>query len=283
MKHLKRFEELDLLDLDKYRNFLKKYQKTGYISTSSVKKLKEWGLDIRDFSHVENQVINCLDFFRVGDRDLFSDYFIEIKDKYPDISYYLYYSLNVEPLGSTHWSTYSVTLDKFNFIVSVDEKNLPSMSGPNIDNNINVIDKVISGIEDSRKKIYQKGKDMLSGNVVNKTSFDTFFAKSYLKSGSSNQIENCKILPVISIKIFLNTYDDDAWVNHQDDYENYYKFIKDKRKEAANDIKLNLDTIFKSYFYSIGYPNINYKIERPWVGHYDDGDIVNFNINCELN
>jgi len=278
MKYLKRFEEVDL---DKYKNFLNKYQKSGYISISSVKKLKEWGLDIRDFSHVENQVINSLDFFRAGDRDLFLDYFTEIKDKYPDISSYFYYSLDVFPKGSK--DRYSRDLSKFDFVVSMDEQNLPSFDGLNIDNNISVIDKVISGIEKARKDIYKKGKDLMD----NKTGFsDIYFAKSYLRSGSSNQIENCKISPVISIKIFLHTYDDDSWINHMDDYENYNKFIKEKRKEAVNDIELDLDRIFKSYFYSIGYPNINYKIEKKgygWGGFYDDGDIVTFNICCELN
>jgi hypothetical protein len=278
MKYLKRFEEVDL---DKYKNFLNKYQKSGYISISSVKKLKEWGLDIRDFSHVENQVINSLDFFRAGDRDLFLDYFLEIKDKYPDISSYFYYSLDVFPKGSK--DRYSRDLDKFNFVVSMNEQNLPSFDGLNIDNNISVIDKVISGIEKSKKDIYKKGKDLMD----NKTSFfDIYFAKSYLRSGSLNQIENCKISPVISIKIFLHTDDDDAWMNHMDDYENYNKFIKEKRKEAVNDIELDLDRIFKSYFYSIGYPNINYKIEKRgygWEGFYDDGDIITFNICCELN
>jgi hypothetical protein len=120
MRHLKRFEELDL---DKYKNFLDKYQKTGYISTTSIKKLKEWGLDIKDFSHIENQVVRSLDFFRSGDKDLFFDYFMDIKDKYPYISTYFYYSLDVYPKSAVKWST---SLDKFNIVVSMDDNNLPS-------------------------------------------------------------------------------------------------------------------------------------------------------------
>jgi hypothetical protein len=283
MRHLRRFEELDL---DKYKNFLDKYQKTGYISTSSIKKLKEWGLDIKDFSHVENQVVKSLDFFRDGDVHLFNDYFMEVKDKYPDISSYFYYSLDVTPKSSA--SRYS-PLDKFNIIVSMDENNLPSKSTFKVDTNISVIDKVVSGIEDVRKKEIEKRKEQMDNHIKKRPGADDWWAKGYfLRAKSGNFIENCTISPIIHLQLFLHLHDDNSWYNLEDgEYEDYNNSLKEMRKVVVDDIESDLNSILKTYFSSIGHPNINYKIEKKgfgWGGFYDtSSDIVVFNINCELN
>lgn len=283
MRHLKRFEELDL---DKYKNFLDKYQKTGYISTSSVKKLSELGLDIKDFSHVEKQVIKSLDFFRDCDVKLFFDYFMEIKDKYPDISPYFYYSLDVLPKSG---SSRSSTLDKFNIVVSMDENNLPSKSTIKVDTNISVIDKVISGIEDTRHKEIEKRKEQMDSYMKKRPGAEDWWIKSYLiRAKSDNFIESCIVSPTIHLQLFLNLHDDNYWYNLENgEYDNYYNSLKELRKEVVGDIESDLNSILKSYFYSIGYPNITWKIDRKglgWLGFYDSSsDIVTFDIKCELN
>jgi hypothetical protein len=283
MRHLRRFEELDL---GKYKNFLDKYQKTGYISTSSIKKLKEWGLDIKDFSHVEKQVVKSLDFFRDGDVHLFNDHFMEITDKYPDISSHFYYSLDVTPKSSA--SRYS-SLDKFNIVVSMGETNLPSKSVFEVDTNISVIDKVVSGIEDVRKKEIEKRKEQMDNHIKRRPGADDWWAKGYLlRAKSDNFIENCIISPIIHLQLFLNLHDDNYWYNLEDgEYEDYNNSLKEMRKVVVDDIESDLNSILKTYFSSIGHPNINSKIEKRgfgWGGFYDSSsDMVVFNINCELN
>jgi hypothetical protein len=280
MRHLKRFEELYL---DKYKDFLDKYQKTGYISTTSIKKLKELDLDIKDFYHVENQVIKSLDFFRSGDKDLFFDYFMDIKDKYPDISAYFYYSLDVRPKSAVKWST---SLDKFNIVVSMDDNNLPSKDFTKIDTNTGVIDKVITGIEASRQREVEKRKEEIDSLKKRRPGAEDDWIKGYmLRAKSENFIENCTISPIINLQVFLNLHDDDNWYNLEDgDYNNS---LKEMRKVAIDDIGSDLNSILKTYFSAIGQPNINYKIEKKgsgWMRFYDpSSDIVIFDINCELN
>jgi hypothetical protein len=283
MKHIKRFEEMNL---DKYKNFLNKYQKSGYISISSIKKLKEWGLDIKDFSRVENQVVKSLDFFRSGDKDLFFDYFMDIKDKYPDISTYFYYSLDVYPKSAVKWST---SLDKFNIIVSMDDKNLPSKDLVKVDTNTSVIDKVISGVEDSRQKEVEKRKEQMDSFKKKRPGAEDDWVKGYmLRAKSENFIENCTISPIINLQVFLHLNDDDHYYNlGEDEWESYDKYLKESRKTVVEDIEVSLNDVLKSYFYSIGYSNTTFKIEKKgygWYGFYDpSSDIVIFNIKCELN
>lgn len=283
MRHLKRFEELDL---DKYKNFLDKYQKTGYISTTSIKKLKEWGLDIKDFSHIENQVVRSLDFFRSGDKDLFFDYFMDIKDKYPDISSYFYYSLDVTPKSAVKWSS---SLDKFNIVVSMDGNNLPSKDFTKIDTNTSVIDKVISGIEGARQKEIEKRKEQMDSFMKRRPGADDDWVKgSYLRAKSENFIENCTISTIINLQVFLHLDDYDHYYNlGEDEWESYDKYLKELRKTVVDDIEVSLNDVLKSYFYAIGYHNLTFKIEKGgfgWRGFYDpSSDIVIFNIKCELN
>lgn len=283
MKHIKRFEEMNL---DKYRNFLDKYQKSGYISISSIKKLKEWGLDIKDFSRVENQVVKSLDFFRSGDKDLFFDYFMDIKDKYPYLSTYFYYSLDVYPKSAVKWST---KLDKFNIIVSMDDKNLPSLDFVSVDTNVSVIDKIISGIENSRQKEIENRKEQMDSFKKKRPGADDHWAKDYmLRAKSENFIENCTISPIINLKIFLHLNDDDHYYNlGEDEWESYDKYLKELRKTVVEDIEVSLNDVLKSYFYAIGYHNITFKVEKRgygWCGFYDpSSDIAIFNIQCELN
>lgn len=276
MYYLKKYESVNI---DDFNSFLKKYQKSGYISTTSKNRLKDLGLSTEIFSKLEKRVKDIMVFIRDNDKDIFYDYFQEIKDIYPQISEYLHFRVNVSPISNTRHVS---NLDDFNFIVSLDENNLPSLSGTKIDSDSNVLSFIVSKIEENRQKEIDKYKELSDSMLKKRPGAYDWWAIYKLDKLNADFIEKCKIYPAIGLKIFLHSEEHDYY---PEDYNEYYKNLKESNKQIVDKIKDILGEILVSYLSSIGYAGVNFEIKTKgysYYGFYDGGDIVDFEIKILL-
>lgn len=274
MYYLKKYESVNI---DDFNYFLKKYQKSGYISTTSKNRLKDLGLSTEIFSKLEKRVKDIMAFIRDNDKDIFYDYFQEIRDIYPQISEYFHFRVNVSPISNTRHVS---NLDDFNFIVSLDENNLPSLSGTKIDSDSNVLSFIVSKIEENRQKKIDEYQELSDSMLKKRPGAYDWWARYKLDQLNADFIENCKIYPAIGLKIFLHSDNHDYY---PEDYNEYYKNLKESNKQIVDKIKDILGEILVSYLSSIGYAGVNFEIKtKGYSWYYDGGDIVDFEIKILL-
>jgi hypothetical protein len=280
MYFLKKYESVNI---DNFNSFLKKYQKSGYISSISKDRLKDSGINAEIFSKLENKVKNVMNFIRDNDIETFFDYFQEVRDMYPHISEYLHFKVGVSPVSSKD----SNKLDDFNILVSLDESGLPSLSGKSIDSDINVISHIVLKIEESKKKEVDKYEEMSNNFRLKRPGAYDWWSKWKLDKLKEDFIENCKIYPIISLKIFLHTgdYDDYLYLDDDEDYSDYAKRKKESNTQIVQNIEETLKTLLTSYLGSIGYYSSTFEFKRGgygMFGGYDGNDIVNIDIKINL-
>ena len=280
MYFLKKYESVNI---DNFNSFLKKYQKSGYISSISKDRLKDSGINAEVFSKLENKVKNVMNFIRDNDIETFFDYFQEVRDMYPHISEYFHFKVGVSPVSSKDYNK----LDDFNILVSLDESGLPSYSGRSIDSDINVISHIVSKIEESKKKEVDKYEEMSNNLRLKRPGAYDWWLRWKLDKLKEDFIENCRIYPIISLKIFLNSenYDEYLYLDDGEDYSDYAKRKKESNTQIVQNIEETLKILLTSYLVSIGYYSSTFEFKRGGYGifgGYDGSDIVNIDIKINL-
>ena len=87
MKYLNFYTDSEFnegFDIDKFHEFIKKYNKTDYISKGSGKKLKEIGMEESDFLRMKNEVNKCVEFLKKVDTDTIQELMDYVRDDVPE-------------------------------------------------------------------------------------------------------------------------------------------------------------------------------------------------------
>jgi hypothetical protein len=279
MYYLNKNESVKVED---FNSFLKKYQKSGYISTISKYKLKDLGILPDVFSKLESKVKDVMSFIRDNDRDIFFDYFQEIRDIYPQITEYFHFKVGVKPFSDNRHVS---SLDDFGFIVSLDNSGIPSFRGEAIDSDINVISNIVDRIEFNRLEKIKKYQDSYNKSVEKRPGAYDWWSKYKLIELSADYIKKCEIYPVIGLKIFLNTDDYDDFLYTDEEYQDFSKRKIESNRQIVRNIEDNLKIFLPSYLSTIGYSS-NFEIKKSGNGifsWYDGGDIVGIDIKINLN
>ena len=253
MLYIKTYEDLDI---DKYKSFIKKYKKSDYISTKTIKTMKELGIK-NAFNEIEKRVYDCYRFFNKQDNELLDDLFLYVEDDFNAKVSHNWCSLKVIP---------SFPLSEFNLVITMDDSGLPSKAGKILDDEINVVDHIIRNIDsvvDDKKR-----------EVKDSDRSDSWIRYTSSSMRGKNFFENVKIFPVISLQIKFNEgmeYDLDG-----SEYEQKRKDIWKKKDSLKKFLK---EDIIDRYFRAMGY-NIDFEIGE--VSSYYSLDNVNYDIKCKL-
>lgn len=263
MNYLKKFEELD----SRYDNFIKKYKKSDYISTSSVKQLNDMDIPVKDFTSLESKVNKNLEFIKNNDIELFNDYFTEIKDLYPSIDCSNYFSFMILPRSEKG----SNTLDTFDIIISEFEAK-------------DITDKIIKNIFRIKQKDIEETISRIEDSKIKRPGTTEIWAKYKLsRIKGVNFIDKCEISPILNLSINLNLKDENYFLNYDgNDYEIYLEDIKVKIKEARGILEKMLNEITRTYLNSIGYPDVNFRISSRYKFFNDYSDIASMEITFTL-
>ncbi len=84
MKYLIRFDEghYKTYGVGSFNKFIKKYKKTDYASSNSIKKLDNSDIKYDYFKKLESDVNKCLDFISNNDIELLEDILIDMRDDF---------------------------------------------------------------------------------------------------------------------------------------------------------------------------------------------------------
>lgn len=270
MNYLKKFEELD----SRYDNFIKKYKKSDYISTSSVKQLNGVNISLKDFKSLEGKVNKNLEFIKNNDLELFNDYFTEIKDLYPSIDCSNYFSLKILPKGGKSSVNSLSSFDAFIGDVFV---------GTNID----VTDRIIKDIFNTKEKEIKEYSDRLEASKLKRpgSSGDFWIKYQLSRIKDVNFIDKCEISPILNLSINFNLRDEDYFLHNyynEGEYSTYLEETKVKIKEARGVVEKMLNEITRTYLNSIGYSDVNFRISSRYSFYDYTSDIASMEITFTL-
>lgn len=290
MKHLFTFEELDL---DKYNQFLDKYKKSTYISKSSDKILKELGFN---FYSLQKKVSNCYGFFNIQDIETLRELLLYAKDDCPVVVDYdfIWFSLQSFPRSLSVLGN----LEKFTTAVSVDDNGLPSKGGKKLDDQINMIDSIITTTDRHKNDMISKYIKRSEEDLDKRPGKKDWFNKTALdRVNRTNHYDNMEINPIISIQFdfsfkeinYAQVYAD-AGIDVEEDVvtpnlnwretnDRVYKIERDNRdykyKIVGDFNKYLIDEIFERYFAMVG---LNGKFEVSNNFGYNSYGLITFNI-----
>lgn len=254
MIYLKTYEELDI---DKYKAFIKKYKKSDYISTKTIKTMKELG--IKDtFVKIEKKVSDCYKFFNKQNSELLNDLFLYVEDDFNAKVIYSWFSLKIE---------LDFPLKGFNLTITKDDSGLPSKAGKILDDEINVVDHIIRNIDSSVDDENRKLKDSDRS--------DSWVRWTSSRMRGKNFFEKVKIFPVISLQIQLNENSENDFGDEE--YEQKKIDFRKKREELKKFLK---EDIIDRYFRAMGY-NIDFEISETNYNNYLTNNL-SYDIKCKL-
>lgn len=255
MLHLKTYE-----DIDKYKSFINKYKKSGYISKRTLKTMKELG--IKDaFGIIKNKVSICYKIFNKQNRTLFDDLFQYAEDDFNVKALYNWYSIRVEP---------DYPLKGFTLVVSHDGT-LPSKNGEKLDSEINIVDNIIRNIEsvadDKRRELKDRENKM-----------DNWYKYQASIMSKKDIFDNVKILPSMSIQIQLPNTDFDY--EDIEEYERIRKVKSENSYKIKNELKKYLkDDIIDRYLKTIG---ISIDFDILDIGGWYNDDYVTYEVRFKI-
>lgn len=177
-ENIKKFEELDF-----FRQFIKKYDKSGYLSKSDSNKLSEEGIVTeRIFRKLEKDINKCITILNKIDLDDV-EYFLKEVDTDVDFNGSISMGkIKTTLIINTKGKSLFTGLDEFEISYSKEDTNLTLL---------NKIVEEIYRLQNNKRDDY---KNKISRN-------DYFSRLVYTSFISSNNFEYIKIIPTISIKI----------------------------------------------------------------------------------
>jgi hypothetical protein len=253
MKHIEIFEAIDI---KKYNEFIKKYNKTGYISTKSSKILKEIGLDV-NFKKIQDKIRDCFNFYSKQDIPLLEDLLLHLKDDTPihmeigNISL----SMNISPSTRKYDS-----LNPFDILIY--DKTL-------LKNEKAVIDDIIQRVEDIRyaKEVEYERRER---EDINKRPGVRNYSTLQLNSVRiGNYYQKIEIKPEINIQFtFSELFNPDRGWPMSEETKERYKIYDDIVKYLKEDTidryfrAIGINTTFNITYNSNGFYHIENQIYK---------------------
>ena len=240
------------LNRDLYNPFIDRYRKTGYISTTNIKRMDNMGITYDEFMKIQSDVDKCFNFFEKNDLDVLREILTYEHDMPPGAADgFIWFSIDAN-VGS---------LDRINIVASLDDKDLPSKEHKKLCNKLDVTEAIIERIDDGLNAKFDHYKKRQEEEKLSKTGYkDTVWTSYMLKDLKKIKPYKVNISPVISIqfKLDFGEYDDDYY-NYNSE-RNVYK--RDSIERHKNILKG--DEVIGRYLRAIGYSDVQYTINESY-------------------
>jgi len=246
---------------EKLKPLTDKYGKSGYLSVSTTKRLKDLGIELEHFKALEKRVIDCTKMVESDNTYLLDMLLLDLDD-----------FLEKKGFGAERWDyNEQEGLPAVPPTLKVDiGRNSLSWSGKTFDmyikeNPIETLFEIIRMTNKTRVDIVKKTMD-------DRESSETYYKNrnrdwgNMTKFKRQNEFKNVKINPVFKLRLKIDWGDLDeerAWDNLSyghittDDMDN----MKRERWKVMDEIKkfLEEDTYYR-YFHLIGFKNLKFRI-----------------------
>ena len=266
---------------EKLKPLTDKYGKSGYLSVSTVKRLKDLGIELEHFKTLEKRVIECTKMVEADNTYLLDMLLLDLDD-FLDRK-----GLRVERWDFNEQRGLPVTPPTLKVDIG---RNSLSWSGKTFElqlkeNPVETLFEIIKLTNKTRVGIVKKTMD-------DRESGDSYW---YYKNGArdygnmtkfkrQNEFKNVKINPVFKLQLKIDWGDLDeekAWENLHNDIITMDDIdrMKKERWKILDEIKkfLEEDTYYR-YFHLIGFKNLKFRISSS--DYY--GSYINFKIEVEL-
>lgn len=186
------------LNIPKFKDFISKYKKSQYISSNSIKSMKDkTGIDYDDFKSINDSVNNVFKFFRKCDDDTFSDILQYVIDDLPAISNItIRRNINVD-------ASSSIIMDPFDFVIDKGKSE------------IDATDIIVCWVEQLREKQIKEYNQRKENDLAKRPGHIDYWTKYMLKRLKYiNMFENLYINPGFLLKVnFSEKVDWDSLTN----------------------------------------------------------------------
>lgn len=240
-------------ELDKFKSFIKKHQKSGgYISKSDIKRLDSIGVNYNFFNTVKRKVDDSLNFLKSQDIDLLNDLMLDVYDEFPSINSSdknIYYQVIAQPDRSLLFDEICVT-------VSEDDRGLPSRDHRRFSNPENITENIIERIIDGYESKIKDKRQTASMEKEKHGKIDSW-TKYILREleHSDPTTTDISIYPQINLELSIQD------ISYTLSYEvnNYYRTLDDFSKESLAQI----NRYIKAIGYQTACPETNSKSPYP--------------------
>lgn len=254
-----------LENIDDFNKFLKKYNKTGYVSKNSIKKLDSSDMKFNHFQELQNQISEYINFFNNGELEILLDMFLDLYDKYPINSNKTQIEYELEVTLDYEYRKYS---NEDNRIIISDNHYKYDIQSPNVPNKViyntqNILQLITDNIENQRNsKIKEIESDIK--NPIQKSQYyrqgvtDKENKNKLNKVINGNPFKNMRIVPNIKLEFYFD------WENSNDGWIDI-EYRSDRHNEISQTIRnceLDLKEIMERYFMYLGYPGLKASIYR---------------------
>lgn len=253
------------LNIPKFKDFISKYKKSQYISSNSIKNMKDkTGIDYDDFKSINDSVNNVFKFFRKCDDDTFNDILQYVVDDLPVIgNITIRRNINVD-------ASSSIIMDPFDFVIDKGKSE------------IDATDIIVCWVEQLRDKQIKTYNQRKENDLAKRPGHIDYWTKYMLKRLKYiNMFEDLYINPGFLLKVnFREKVDWDSLTNV--DYEYDSDFKKNRRKMRDEIIEhIKSDECIGRYLSAIGYGGVTYNVTtNPWVyGEMSDDIEIKVKIN----
>lgn len=255
------------LNIPKFKDFISKYRKSQYISSNSIRHMKDKiGIEYTDFKSINDSVNNVFKFFNKCDDDTFSDILQYVIDDIPTIGdITIRRNINVN-------SSNSIIMDPFDFVIDKSKSE------------VDVTDIIVCWVEQLRDKQIKTYNQRKEDDLAKRPGHIDYWTKYMLKRLKYiNMFEELYINPGFLLKVnFREKVDWDSLTNV--DYEYNSDFKKNRRKMRDEIIEhIKSDECVGRYLSAIGYSGVTYDVTtNPWVyGEMSDDVEIKVKINLE--
>lgn len=252
MEYLKEFKSFHAEDQKKLFDFIKRYQKTSYISKSKKKLLDDVGLPFKDFNSLFNKIKNSLDFFKSNDISIFEDIFDSENDDYIGFKFLLQYKIvaKIKGIGLSHDTTSYIEISDIGDMEFYHWRSCDSK--PNIypTNNIEkdefyVIESILKSIIRHKETSILTANDTIKNHTMNKRAgIKDIIGKDTLnRILTGNPFKRLEIYPIFDISVcgepYETSHDDDNAERWSDRWT--YKVGHKKTEDIEKLLKLCMD------------------------------------------
>lgn len=228
-----------------FDTFIKKYNKTNYVSKREIKKFNSSDIKFDYFKELENQVEKCIDFISNNDMDILDDILLDIRDDFSFEIDHRFFKLKYK--DGSYWDS-----NDMNIYLKPEETS--------IDDKYDIMNKIITGIAKSREILIHTTKE----KILNKSGekYDRYYNKTKLASmGGKNPFSKIKVSPRLEIEADLLFYNNNYWglensEERREIIERNYKIMDDFQKALKSCVLRYLD--------AIGYQNVKFSL---YVSH----------------
>ena len=286
MEYLKEFKSFHTEDQKKLFDFIKRYQKTSYVSKNKKKLLDDVGLPFKDFNNLFNKIRNILDFFKSNNMSIFEDIFDSENDDYIGFKFLLQYKIavKIKGIGLSHDTTSYIEISDIGDMEFYHWRADDSRSNIYPTNNIEkdefyVIESILKSVIGHKETSILKANDMIKNDPMNKRAgIKDIFGKDTLnRILIGNPFRKLEIYPIFDIMVcgepYETSYDDDNAERWSDRWT--YKVGHKKTHDIENLLKICISrylNIVKPIPYNVSimdYINASYNMSCKYEVKFD--------------